>query len=186
MSSIQSSTLILNTLYASSKNSTNTSFVFDNISLRTALGDIWENYTKFNISLVSAHSTFTPSDIGTSLYGGGAQSEGDRCLLIRMNGLPFNNNSYTITANGRSNKNNSAIINTFLFNRTQFNSQFFNGTSFTTFNKDVDIETIGLDYLRYDFNPPETTTAYPDVVFIFQITPVSDFKNDTIEQRIFR
>ena len=186
MSSIQSSTLILNTLYASSKNSVNTSFVWDNISFRTLLGDIWETYDKFNISLVSAHSTTAPNDLGTSLYGGGLVSLGDRAVLLRMNGLPFHNNSYSITANGRFNQNNSAIINTFLFNRNTFNSQYYNGTSFTTFNKDVDIETISLDYLRYDLNNPETTSAFPDCIFIFQITPVSDFKNDQIEQRIFR
>lgn len=169
-------------------NSTMTDMLFTNIDMRVVLGDLYDQYTLYNISLSSVITPLSPLVAGTT--------DSDRKLLVQMSGLSWRNNTYNF-----SNRCNSAstIIGIISFpgtapettgapnvdlsyTNTVATVQTYNSVFSGTFGKNDDVVNIGISYKSAIYasgtNAPNTTNAYPSPVFIFTIIGVPNYHND--------
>lgn len=182
MSNLQHASLILNTA-SSTNNSSRTSFTWNNIDLRILLGDMYNKYDRFNLCL-NTIAQGLGGDQGNNFFN----AQIDALVLVRMSGLPWVNNSYTISASGSNNTGNTVISSFKFLNNTQ-QVEYLHGASLTTFSKSQDLANITIDYLRVvDLVAPVMTAGhpYPHMSFIFDIYGVDDFKINQVEQRIIR
>lgn len=186
-------------------NSTLTDMLFTNINMRTVMGDLYDSYNLYNISLSAVITPLSATVAGTT--------DSDRKLLVYMSGLGWRNNTYNF-----ANRNNtgSSAIGIVCFPGTQPNTtgvanvdlsytntvatcQTYDSVFSGTFGKNDDIVNIGLSYRKAIYtsgvNTPATTNAYPAVAFVFTITGIPDYhrdaslfvsgKNPDTERRIF-
>ena len=101
MNNIQVASLVLNTVNGATNNVTDTSFTWYNINLRTLLGDMYDKYDMFNLSL----DTVTSAPSFSIVY----KSPIDSLVNLRISGLPFINNTYNVGANSNGNTNTCTI-----------------------------------------------------------------------------
>jgi hypothetical protein len=119
MSISQNASLVLCTNNGTS-NTNKTSTTWNNINLRTLLGDMYDKYDMFNLCL----NTVSTSTSTNNIY----KSFNDSNVIIRVSGIPFINNSYNIGSLYNSNTN-YATIGTFQFGTTVINpSSTFQGS----------------------------------------------------------
>lgn len=170
MSNLQNASLVLSTNNGTS-NAAKTSTTWYNINLRTLLGDMYDKYDLFNLCLNTI-----ATGVSTANFNTAAQ---DLQTLIRINGLPFINNTYNI--NGTNNANTSnCIIGTFTFVSGSYATANFN-LNIATFGKNQDICNITIDYLRLnDLATPSVAGAntFPNATFIFDIYGIDKEKNN--------
>ena len=167
MNSTPSSTLVLKvsdlTANASNNigicNAYRTDMTWNNINLRTLLGDLYDKYDLFNLCLKNIV-------VATSTAASGTLSD-DKTILINLGGLPFVNQTY----NQATNTNLSSIVlSPFIMasGGPSFN-QITNLKQFT-FSKNQDICNIRINYTKVlDGAIPTGTASYPNYVFIFDI-----------------
>ena len=150
-----------------------------NINLRTVLGDIYDNYDNFNLSL---------TNINTSVPFGISSNNNNQILQLRMTGLPFKNNSYDQNSGHNI---QSCIINTITFGNSAQNTNYYD--NMTTFSKNQDLCNITLEYLRIDdgsspsvasslpYLTPAISIPFPNCSFQFDIYGVDkkDVDNDS-------
>ena len=74
-----------------SANATGTQCTWNNIDLRVLLGNLYEKYTRFNLSL----NTFTTGPCGTL-------TDAETGTYLSLSGLPFVNNTYAVKTNSLS------------------------------------------------------------------------------------
>ena len=136
-------------------NSTNTSFTWTNINLRTLLGDMFDKYDRYLLLLQNISHAYSAA-IGTG---------DDRGILINMSGLSFVNSTY----NQKLQSNSGAlIICPYIFVSSNVQSQIYNNFAVSTFIKQNDIVNISINYTRIK-DDTATTVTYPHMVFIFNI-----------------
>jgi hypothetical protein len=87
MSNLQNASLVLSTNNGIS-NTNKTSTTWNNINLRTLLGDMYDKYDLFNLCL----NTVATGTALSNIY----KNPADCNVIIRINGLPFINNTYNI------------------------------------------------------------------------------------------
>ena len=179
MSVSENASLVLNSVNCSSTNSIKSSFTWNNINLRSLLGDMYDKYDRFNLCLNTIASAYTL----TGLTG----ATNNQCL-IRVSGLPFVNNTYNISSSGLNVNNSSTIIATFTFSSSAPAvpiTQYFYGSNIATFSKNSDITSITIDYVRvYDLLTPDSTNSFPQMTFIFDIFGIDDYKTNDVSRRI--
>jgi hypothetical protein len=90
-------------------NASRTSTTWSNINLRSLLGDMYDKYDTFNLCLNTV-----ATGVSQSYYNA---SPNDLQVLLRIQGLPFLNNTYNI-GNTYNANNNICTIGTFTFNTT--------------------------------------------------------------------
>ena len=112
------------------------SMSWNNINLRTVLGDMYDKYNTFNISLASI-STSTANKIDTY--------NESRNIVLKMSGLPWINQTYDSKLLTKGNK---AVIGTANFLTYTNISQYYNGNCVATFGKNQDVCNITLEYFR--------------------------------------
>ncbi len=172
MSNLQNASLVLSTNNGTFNNAARTSTTWYNINLRTLLGDMYDKYDLFNLCLNTIATGVPPSAFNTAAQ--------DLQTLIRINGLPFINNTYNINGTNNANTNN-CIIGTFTFASTSYATANFN-LNIATFGKNQDICNITIDYLRVnDLAPPSVVGAnpyFPQTTFIFDIYGIDKEKNN--------
>jgi len=174
MSQYLNASLVLNTV-SGVANTKRTTCTWSNIDLRMLLGDMYNKYDRFNLCLNTIAQT-----LETITF----TSANDAQCLIRINGLPWNNNSYNITTTGNNNTGNT-IIGSFQFTNNALNTQYFYGSNMATFSKNQDICNITIDYIKvYDLATPSSTGNFPNMTFIFDIFGVDDFKTNDTNRRI--
>ena len=157
--------VIFNSYYAVSNNTSNTSFTFNNVSLRTILGSLYDEYDTFNLSLNSIMSSYTGAIGNGSLFGSALN---DTCIMVKMSGLNFINHSYQISSN--TNNSNSCVIANIALSRSVINTFNFYASSIYTFTKSGgDIVNITFDLLRFDNNYPSTSVIFPYLLINFTI-----------------
>ena len=105
MSISQNASLVLCTNNGTS-NTNKTSTTWNNINLRTLLGDMYDKYDMFNLCL----NTVATATATSNIY----KSFNDSNVIIRVSGIPFINNTYNIGSSYNSNTN-YATIGTFTF-----------------------------------------------------------------------
>lgn len=130
----QNASLILSTNNGNS-NTTKTSITWNNINLRTLLGDMYDKYDMFNLCL----NTVTTAPSLNSVY----KASQDVQVMMRVSGLPFINNTYNV---GATNNNNTqyCTIATFTFgNNVIIPSVNFQG-SISASGSTLTVNTTGL------------------------------------------
>jgi hypothetical protein len=153
-------------------NNNRSSFVWNNINMKTLLGDMFEKYERFNICL---------NYIGGTATGSAAETTPDyRTFICKLSGLPFSS-SYNIPTNA-----NTGVVNLQIFrvpltaSTTWFNG--FPGTQMYTFSKQ-NLVNISIDLVNINtdtYYAPLLTTMLGHCVFSFNIYGVEDFKNKDI------
>ena len=144
-----------------------------NINLRTVLGDLYDIYDYFNLSLYFISTDTT----------GTVVSSADKCVYMKIGGLPFSNQTYNVT-----NKANGTLCTmaTFGFTANTSVQQNFYGSGFMTFAKNQELVNINIQYTRLQDDVPYNGTGsftYPNTVFIFHIFGVP--KEDNHSSRLF-
>ena len=146
-------------------------FTWFNINLRALLGDLYDQYDYFNISLVS----MSCSAASATLQGG----IDDKTVYVEISGLPFINQTYSQPSR---NNETSATLTIFQIPTTAIPStqQYNNSTvNVLTFNKNQDLCNINIALLRIldGIKPTTLTIANPQFVFIFVITGIDKSYN---------
>ena len=137
-----------------------TTMTWNNINLKNLLGDMYNQYDYFNISL---------NTIATGLAGTVSSDKNMLSLYVRMSGLPWSNCSYNV----KSGSNNQyAIIGAFTIIVSAITSTQYNN-NVLTFGKNQDTCNITIDFIRiHDEVKPVPTTLYPTCTFFFDIVGV--------------
>ena len=147
-----------------------TTFTWFNINLRILMGDLYEQYDYFNLSLISVSSS-----VANGGAGGGAAD--DRILYIKIGGLPFVGQNYNQKT---GNYGGLVTIGTFQLPSTATTSnQFYNNSSnVCTFNKSQDLCNFTISFFRIVDDAKQSLTASnPNFAFIFVITGINKADN---------
>ena len=145
-----------------------TSFTWNNINLRMLLGDMYDQYDYFNISLISISSSLTQA------LAAGATAD-DKLVFVKMSGLPFINQTFQQST---GNNGTFAYVSTLSIPLTANTStQFYNNLgNVCTFNKDQDQCNINISFFRVldDTRPAlNAGNINPQFSFIFVITGIN-------------
>jgi len=134
------------------------SMTWNNISLRTVLGSMYDEYDLFNlqfINMTTSHDNGKADSVATTTH--------DQIIYIAMTGLSFVNNTYD--CNLRSNSS-TVTLGTF---DLQYSKQFVEQNMFT-FSKSQENCNIKIEYkLIFDNSPPKVDKALSDALFTFKI-----------------
>lgn len=146
-------------------------FTWFNINLRNLLGDLYEQYDYFNISLVSMSSSAASATLQGNID--------DKTVYVEMSGLPFVNQTYDQPS---QNNHTSATLTIYQIPTTAIAStQQYNNSQINvlTFGKSQDLCNINIALLRVLDNkkPTTLTIANPQFAFIFIITGVDKSYN---------
>jgi hypothetical protein len=137
-----------------------TTATWNNINLRTILGDMYDQYDYFNISLNS---------IATGLAGAISTDRNNLSLYVRMSGLAWSNCSYNVKTGSNS---QYAIIAPFSFIASATIFTLYSN-NILTFGKNSDVTSITIDLMRIiDDSSSIPTTTYPNHVYLFDIVGV--------------
>ena len=162
----------------------NTSFGWDSVNMRTILGDMYDKYDTFNLSLCSISTTSAPTDC---VYGGVSQGNYDGLyVLMNMSGLSFKNQTYNVKT---GNMCPSIVLLPFTLPALKNTSTKNNYTGYIyTFEKSQDLCNINIWYSRISdgfavggiINGGSTyfpsAVPYPYTVFTFDIVGVEKTK----------
>jgi hypothetical protein len=146
-------------------------FTWFNINLRALLGDQYDQYDYFNISLVSM-SCSQASTVG------GQGSVDDKTVYVKMSGLPFINQTYNQPT--RNNITSSTLTIFQIPSSAIAATQQYNNSTVNviTFGKNQDLCNINIFLTRLiDDARSAITTAFPQFVFIFTIIGVDKSYN---------
>jgi hypothetical protein len=148
---------------------------WNNINLRTLLGDMYDKYDLFNICL-NTITTAQAAAIGSSTD--------DRNVIVKLSGLPFINQTYSVLQGCNT---SVCPISSFLFAMNASATQLFYSNNCYTFGKSQQSCNITIQYGRViDDALPTTTVVFPNVVFIFDIVgiPKENLTNSSTQERI--
>jgi hypothetical protein len=144
---------------------------WNNINLRTLLGDMYDKYDLFNICL----NTITTASCAVQ-YG---NSVDDRNVILKLSGLPFVNQTYSVKqgCNTISCPIASFLFPTFIATGVTATQYFYSNNCYT-FGKSQQSCNLTLQYGRVidDALPlatANTNKEFPQVVLIFDIVGVS-------------
>jgi hypothetical protein len=145
---------------------------WNNINLRTLLGDMYDKYDLFNICLNTISTAAAGAN--TAPLGGGFADNLN--VVVKLSGLPFVNQTYSVKQGCNT---NICPISTFLFvnsgtaNNITTTQLFFSNNCYT-FGKSQQSCNLTIQYGRIlDDVLPTTIYAYPNMIFIFDIVGVS-------------
>ena len=187
MSNIACANLVLKSYEISSTpsvvgytNTKRTLMVWNNINLRTLLGDMYDKYDTFNLCLNSISSGGPADNLGPN-YG---NSDIDNLHhIVNISGLPFINQTYSQSScrNG-----SSAFLGVFTYpsSTTSVGYRVYNDSGILTFGKSQEQCNISITLtLVLDVTDPDTLNSFPNTVFSFSIVGV-DAKSSTNGARI--
>jgi hypothetical protein len=147
------------------------SITWKNINLRNVLGDMYDRYERFNLSLifVSGSKTGTTAETGAD----------NRNFYVRMRGLLFTSSF----DQGSGNNNNSVVLSSLripltastTWDSTNFIQQYFTFQKQDMVNINIDlINVIDDDY----YAPADENSMIGHLIYSFSITGVEDYKNN--------
>ena len=144
-------------------NLTNSNLLWRNINLRTVLGDMYDKYDLFNLTVKYIESgKLNPvfDDIDNSN------------IIININGLPFINQTYR---HSHFCNTSNAVLGLYTIPNTlnSVSSQCFYSSNFLTFGKNQELVNINIFYTRIVDNAPPPISIlncyYPDFVLVLDI-----------------
>jgi hypothetical protein len=150
-------------------NNNNTNWTWTNISLRNLLGDLYDNYERFNLILesVSQGQAYGTDGQATQL----AFTAEDLRTMINITGLPFVNNYNTLTKM----KTNVVRCAQLTILKANTNITYFNQHFCATFDKSQETADINIFLTRANDGQQLYTGAqslYPHLTFNFQIVGI--------------
>jgi len=177
MPNLQHASLVLSTNNGTS-NANRTSTTWNNINLRTLLGDMYDKYDMFNLCLNSVSTAVSANNF--------AGSANDQQCLLRCSGIPFINNTYNIGTTYNTNTQYATIC-TFTFANNTYATQYFFGSDIATFGKNQDICNITIDYIKLsDLSSavPANGQTFPHTTFVCEIFGIEKDKGNENGTRI--
>lgn len=170
---VETAQLCLNT-NNSIGNTDRTSFTWNNINLRNALGEMYDKYDLYNLILNVVVNDYCALSYNTS--------DSDRQALIRLSGLPFKN--FTYNSNLQS---SGVILGNYTYPSSGLSTRYYTGDTYTTFGKNQDICSLTIDMLRVSDLircTPAPTKTFPELVFWFSIYGIDKDKGNLNGSRI--
>ena len=156
-----------------------TDFTWYNINLRLLLGDLYNQYDYFNLSLISISCSLCYA-IDTSATNTTLDTDKEnKNVMVKMSGLPFINQTY----NQPTGNNSGSVVlagYSIPITATTANQFYNNASNVCTFNKDQDVCNINITFSRIldDTKPVlDADTENPQFVFIFAITGIDKADN---------
>ena len=161
----------------------NTNWTWNNINLRTLLGDMYDIYDRFALVPIRYQTAPVTS-------GGFGNAESDRVVTLNISGLPFTNNVYDTAL--KTNSSHATFGSAHLNNTIGANS-VVTGGSILTFTKNQELLNLNLYYKRISKNAGGNydivngANFFPNCIFIFNIYGVDkhDRVPDINSSRIF-
>lgn len=138
----------------------NDSWTWQNINLRTLLGDLYDKYDLFTLNLEQIASGVSDVNLGSSLN--------DICVQINMSGLPFVNQTYNPVSGYNGSYN---TLTCYEFVRGYSNIVNYQGT-YLTFSKNQEQISLNIYYKKVSDGGNCNVVLFPNVVFTFSITGV--------------
>ena len=131
---------------------------WNNINLRSLLGDMYDAYDTFNLCL---------NTIATEKAG--VIDAPNQNLYVRISGLPWVNQCYNVKSacNG-----SSTILGSFNYLTGAPQAQYYYSNNIATFAKNQDICNITIEFVRISddtLGAPSGQIAYPNTIIIFDI-----------------
>lgn len=148
-----------------------TTFTWNNINLRMLMGDdLYGQYDYFNISLNCVASTMT--------LALGADTNDSRLVYIKLQGLPFINQTYQQPTNNNGQYVYASIFQIPATTSTTNIVYYSNSSNVFTFSKSQDCAniTIALTQVVNDVKPAPTN-AFPNFSFMFNIVGIDKADN---------
>jgi hypothetical protein len=172
---MESANLVLRTVNAVAGGTIQAMFTWNNIDLRTVLGDMYDRYDKFNLILDGMASQRTADNLGVT--------DNDLMLNITISGLPFINQTYDTSKNLNTSR---AILAPIRFIRSSVFSFDYDGGYFITFGKSQEVCNITIQLTRLDNSGIGSASVFPHCVYYFHIVgiPNSDNKQLTPPERM--
>ena len=147
-----------------------TTFTWSNINLRLLMGDLYDQYDYFNLNLNTIASTLASSNAGA---GNGE----DRLVYVKLQGLPFINQTYQ-QSTGNNGQFAYAGIYQIPLTATSNVQYYTNASNVCTFGKSQDLVNLTVSLFRvFDDTKPALTISFPNFSFIFHITGVDKANN---------
>ena len=144
-------------------NTTNSILLWKNINLRTVLGEMYNKYDLFNLSL---------KYVGSSKLNPVFLDIENSNIIVNINGLPFINQTYN---QSHFCNTSNAVLGLYTIPNTvnSVSSQCFYNSDYLTFGKNQELVNINMFFTRIvDNEPPPISLAnctYPEFVFILDI-----------------
>ena len=177
---IQNASLVLKSCDGIS-DATRINITWNNINLRTLLGDMYDQFDMFNLCLNTvSHASSELTGLNTDID--------QRNVILNLSGLPWINNSYNTSYLSNT---SSTVLGTFLF-LIDFDvqNQYFNSSNYITFGKNQELVNLTLSYSRIIDNlQPESVLineVFPHVVLIFDIFGVDSSKHGITKNRMIQ
>jgi hypothetical protein len=149
---------------------------WNNINLRILLGDMYDKYDLFNICLNTVTTGSAVSNTGIS--------NDDRNVILKLSGLPFINQTYSVKQGCNT---NVCHIGSFLFISNAVTTQYYFSNNFFTFGKSQESCNLTIQYSRAkDDTLPSTVNIYPNMIFSFYIIgiPKDNLINNSSQEKI--
>jgi hypothetical protein len=145
-----------------------TNFTFNNINLRTLLGDMYDKYDLFNICLANVTQANGNANFG--------DTPDDIIVQIYLKGLPFLHQTYSVS-DCCNNEGMGTVIGIYPFSVASYFSFNYNHFHCATFSKNQEQANINIYYQRIYPIPIDGVTTYnintlnpfPEVIFKFKI-----------------
>jgi hypothetical protein len=144
-------------------NTNRTSMTWNNINLRTLLGDMYDANDEFNLNFTTMVTSVASNPLG--------EYTDDKNVTINLSGLPFVNQTYDVAS---QHNHVDSVIGTFLFVQGQIVSKNYYESAMTTFSKNSELCNITIEYQKVlnRFPPNTNGTVFPQVIFMFKIYAV--------------
>jgi hypothetical protein len=176
---IQNASLILKScdaIYDTSK----VNITWNNINLRTLLGDMYDQFDMFNLCLNTvSHSNSALTNANTNID--------QRNVILNVSGLPWINQTYNTSYLSNT---SSVVLGTFLFGTTgTVSSQYFYSSNISTFGKNQELVNLTLSYSKITDNLQPATgggEVFPHIVLIFDIFGIDTTKHNITKHRMIQ
>jgi hypothetical protein len=144
-----------------------------NINLRTVLGDLYDLYDNFNLSLY-----YIASDASGTISGAT-----DRACTIYMGGLPFSNQTYDVKNNCNG---TDVVLSPFLFLSAASVQQHYFSSNYITFSKNQELVDISIKYSKIQTDTLYTgAQVYPNMIFVLHIFGIPKEINQSSRLRLY-
>ena len=177
-------------------------FTWRNINLKTLLGNMYEKYDLFNLTLLQISNSGTSIPISSNQNYLSADSN-NNTVVVRMSGLPFINNTYDTKTQHNTNVTTlcnyqfGSIVGVAKTGTTSLLCPFPSYTQYqtcqsNTFGKSQVQADIIISYRRINDNAiltvdgisDPTTALFPDAQFLFSITGIPKDEDNINSSRL--
>lgn len=146
-----------------------TQMTWNNINLRTLLGDLYDKYDTFNLCLSSISCGAPDENLGANY---GANDMDNLQHLVTISGLPFLNQTYS-QVNARNTNTAALAVFQYPSSTTTVGYRVYNNSGILTFGKSQEMCNITITLSRIqDGLDPNTNIAFPTTSFLFAINGI--------------